>query len=881
MRIENLRKAIGEIDDDLIEEADRTPSPRRRTSRWIWIGSIAAAFVLILSTVLILPRLLNHDGPAPYVPADLELLSFRIVDEGAPRLSNENEEGIILLSTESGENEQTVEPIDHGVKRFCATVKNMERVPFIDLVVFLSWRNTAVVFNEGHGDFQCASTTVFEDGEWVTNIEFDLEPEFDENFEAKVEILQISFLGSDNSLKNASIIDSNVSGKKLALVYNSDFSLQVDGIRYQIVFANEQVYAIAEAMLSSDADILQSVTYSDHEGTHICPVTVIGKSFFSSHNEIRTFTIPQSVFSLENGLFDECNQLDFLSFEGTVEEWTQRFGDLSLNRPCLSIYCSDGETSVGEHVPGIMLVSFDPDSMTCTIQDRFCQVCGQLVEHGREEALLPMTQKSLLLKTKAQITDDVFMSTGNFLISPFRNGFDEPVDLSDLFALSITFQVDDLDALQSAKSGQLELTSSGKQDQQEIHWELTGAVFKNCQKIAGNKYRIMLCIANAIGFDIGEESCDLSKINYIRMYMEIPDGASKIRIKVNEIALYTTESVLEQNNHKIETEDPVQMESHKLVLTECSDDPSGWASGSMVTDNNTARDYLRIGPFSGTNAIGTISATFRLPDRSDEQTPPYLNPDGYRFFCFDLYVPDVSQVQGKKFTLELASGEEIGKNGRVLTLPIESFFDYEMRNGWNHAVIGMDCQNWTNTEQGLIDWSQINSFRFFNAETVSLSSNCFLGFDDLYFWDGLASGYEYSFQTGSGLDNPYVISSTGKINTGDFYYNDLNMETVLKFHLEDATNVERVELTMKTGGQLALYVSGDGENWDTVFKCFIPSEVKSFGGLAVMTRYYDLTEYVDLDSSQDVYVKIGDAFTEDGFGGRLYDVSLQIGQKHN
>ena len=178
-------------------------------------------------------------------------------------------------------------------------------------------------------------------------------------------------------------------------------------------------------------------------------------------------------------------------------------------------------------------------------------------------------------------------------------------------------------------------------------------------------------------------------------------------------------------------------------------------------------------------------------------------------------------------------------------------------------------------------WSQINSFRFFNAETVSLSSNCFLGFDDLYFWDGLASGYEYSFQTGSGLDNPYVISSTGKINTGDFYYNDLNMETVLKFHLEDATNVERVELTMKTGGQLALYVSGDGENWDTVFKCFIPSEVKSFGGLAVMTRYYDLTEYVDLDSSQDVYVKIGDAFTEDGFGGRLYDVSLQIGQKHN
>ena len=342
MKIEDLRKAIGDIDDDLIEEADQAPPPRKTTSCWIWIGSIAAALILIVSSVLVLPKLLSSKEPAPYVPGDLELLSFRIVDDGDSELKSPSEDAIVLLVAESGDTEQTIEPIDHGVRRFRATVKNMERVPFIDLVVFLSWKNTAVVFNEGHGEYQCASTTVFEDGLWVTNIEFDLEPEFDERFETKVEILQISFLGSDNSLQNASIVDSNVSGKTLALVYSSSFSLQDGGIRYQIVYANGEVYASAEERLTDGASIRQTVTYADHDGTHVCPVQVIGESFLSSNTEIRTLTIPASIVRLESGLFDACDHLEFLTFAGTVAEWTERFSNLSLNRPCLSVYCIDG-----------------------------------------------------------------------------------------------------------------------------------------------------------------------------------------------------------------------------------------------------------------------------------------------------------------------------------------------------------------------------------------------------------------------------------------------------------------------------------------------------------------------------------------------------------
>ena len=877
MKIDDLRKAIGDIDDDLIEEADRFPIPRKSNPLRIRVVAIAAALVVIATLAVVLPLLLRHSDPGTHIPADLELLSFRIVDGGEPLLEKADGEQYLLLAFEEGTSQQTIESVDHGVQKFCATVKNMNRVPFIDLVVYLSWKNTAVVFNEGHGEYQCASTTVFEDGLWVTNIEFDLEPEYDEQFEAKVEILQISFLGSDNSLLNASLSDSNVSGKTQALLYSSDFSLLVDQVRYRIVFENEEIYAVAEERLSDEAGILQTVSFSDHEGSHEVPVKGIGKAFLANSQEVLSLTIPASITVLEEGLFDSCEELEYLSFEGTVEDWTQRFGDLSLPISCLSVYCSNGETTAGEHVPDVLKVSFDPDSMKCVIADRCCSVCGHLLEKGREETLLPMNMLTLLLKS--QIPDELFLPAGTLLISPFKNSFDAPLDLSDLFAVSIVFQTDDLNAMLNAVTGQLELSSSGIQDQQEIYWELPGKVFEYCQKISGNKYRMTLIIQDAKYFDPEGQTCDLSKIDFIRMYFDIPDGTTGIKFKVNEISLYTTESVLKQNGHMPVEEDPIQFESHQLVLTDCSEQ-AGWASGNAVSDANPERDYIQLGPFNSTYAKGQVNATFRLPG-SGEQTMSYINADGYRFFCFDLFVSDISRVWGETFTLELSSGDKFGENGIVLTLPIEAFFDYELKNGWNHAVIGMDCVNWTNTDKGLIDLSQLSGFRFFNEERITLRADFLIGFDDLYFWDGLTDGYEYSFQTGHGLDNPYVISSSGHMHTGDFYWNDQNTETVLKFHVEDALNAERVELVMKTGGQLALSVSGDGENWETVFLCTEPSNKDGFRGLTVMSRYFDLTTFVELSISQDVYVKIGDASTEDGFGGRLYDVMFQVGTGTN
>ena len=119
------------------------------------------------------------------------------------------------------------------------------------------------------------------------------------------------------------------------------------------------------------------------------------------------------------------------------------------------------------------------------------------------------------------------------------------------------------------------------------------------------------------------------------------------------------------------------------------------------------------------------------------------------------------------------------------------------------------------------------------------------------------------------------------MHTEDFIFNDCNMVTILKFHIEDATNVEKVEMVMKTGGELALFVSKDGETWETLFYCNEPARTSGYIGLRIMSRYYDLTDYVDLDTSQDVFIKIGDSSADDGYGGRLYDVSLQLGLNGN
>ena len=71
MKSDDLRKAIGGIDEDLIESADKAPETAQRKIPWIKWGSFAAAFVIV-ATVSIMFISGIIPSPSPDTPSTIE-----------------------------------------------------------------------------------------------------------------------------------------------------------------------------------------------------------------------------------------------------------------------------------------------------------------------------------------------------------------------------------------------------------------------------------------------------------------------------------------------------------------------------------------------------------------------------------------------------------------------------------------------------------------------------------------------------------------------------------------------------------------------------------------------------------------------------------------
>ena len=63
MKSEKIRRAIGGIDDDIIESAESEKLSKTNSKIWVRWGAVAAAFVLLLTGALTLPRVLKQNSP--------------------------------------------------------------------------------------------------------------------------------------------------------------------------------------------------------------------------------------------------------------------------------------------------------------------------------------------------------------------------------------------------------------------------------------------------------------------------------------------------------------------------------------------------------------------------------------------------------------------------------------------------------------------------------------------------------------------------------------------------------------------------------------------------------------------------------------------------
>ena len=201
---------------------------------FVIIQSFLVAIVLVILLIFGIKKV-NNDNPNK--ETSLELLSFELKDENTNNLKKAKPEEVEL---------------DYSDRLFVvATVKNLNRYSFIDLVVFRSDLNTMVVYNEGNGKYQCQSETKYQDGMWVTIIEFELifETIPDNGY---VSVDSINFLSVDNKqykaglsyAKSKEIRYTFIKGENYTLnenLFDETNNINLENIKSGIIYFNDDV----------------------------------------------------------------------------------------------------------------------------------------------------------------------------------------------------------------------------------------------------------------------------------------------------------------------------------------------------------------------------------------------------------------------------------------------------------------------------------------------------------------------------------------------------------------------------------------------------------------------------------------------------------------
>lgn len=84
---------------------------------------------------------------------------------------------------------------------------------------------------------------------------------------------------------------------------------------------------------------LKSITFADNSR-----LTSIGEGAFSSCDDLKTITIPDSVISISRHAFYGCTRLTSITFGGTMKQWNQiiKKDFWNYNVPATEVICSDG-----------------------------------------------------------------------------------------------------------------------------------------------------------------------------------------------------------------------------------------------------------------------------------------------------------------------------------------------------------------------------------------------------------------------------------------------------------------------------------------------------------------------------------------------------------
>lgn len=167
----------------------------------------------------------SQNGGQNNKQADLELIAFY---ETSSQNANTNAKQRFLLKADIQDEEQKpiVEKGSKDSLELKAQVRNVKRLSFVDIVLFCEGTETSYVFNEGNGKYQCSSTTLMQNEEWVTDISIHVSADLYHKDNGKcanetyVEIKEISFLDLSGDYAKPNLVDNDI--KKVSIFAEND-----------------------------------------------------------------------------------------------------------------------------------------------------------------------------------------------------------------------------------------------------------------------------------------------------------------------------------------------------------------------------------------------------------------------------------------------------------------------------------------------------------------------------------------------------------------------------------------------------------------------------------------------------------------------------------
>lgn len=272
----------------------------------------------------------QQEKPIDENPSDLNsdntltLLSFEMVQKQTENVvfkqmvsSDFKNIGVNISPMQFGtENERRIDETNTNMVEVVATVKNEIRDPFIDLVLYISYLDTKIVFNEGNGEYVCASTTKLENGIWVTKISLTLNLVFDDEYMCNIEIDEINFLHGGTDIWKTDLNNDNIKRIDFGFIGNSEIEngrIKQNDIIYETIDADKAIIVgntiTADVNLEIPSEIVIGKNYKNKNGTKYT-VVEIDENAFGDCRFIQSLIVPDTVGSIKNGAFKNCGTIE-------------------------------------------------------------------------------------------------------------------------------------------------------------------------------------------------------------------------------------------------------------------------------------------------------------------------------------------------------------------------------------------------------------------------------------------------------------------------------------------------------------------------------------------------------------------------------------------